>query len=74
MRKIFMGIALILGSLLFVQSTAAYMESQAMRGHEVSTDFTPPRLQPDFAPLPPTHQQKLSSFKQPAPRPHSDHA
>ena len=42
MRHLVLGVALFIGALLVVQTTAVLMQQQATRGHEVSTDFSPP--------------------------------
>jgi len=66
MRQVLVGAAMLIGCLLIVQTTAATMERQAMRGHEISDDFTPPRLQSDFV-AKPAYQGSMSSLRQPAP-------
>jgi hypothetical protein len=51
MRHLVLGLALFVGSLLAVQTTAAFMQQQAMRGHEVSASFSPDADTPRFAQL-----------------------
>ena len=41
MRHLILGLSLVVASLLVVQTTAAFMQRQAMRGHEVSGSFSP---------------------------------
>jgi hypothetical protein len=42
MRHLVLGVALFVGAQLVVQTTAVLMQQQAIRGHEVSTNFSPP--------------------------------
>jgi hypothetical protein len=51
MRHLVLGVALIIGSLLSVQTAAALMQREAMRGHQVSADFSPQADSPRFAQL-----------------------
>jgi hypothetical protein len=51
MRHLILGLSLFVGSLLAVQTTAAFMQQQAMRGHEVSQSFSPGSDMPRFAQL-----------------------
>jgi len=61
MRHFLVGAALLVCSLMIVQTTAAMMQREAMRGHEVPADFQPGELaSPDasatVSPLP-VHDQ-----------------
>jgi len=51
MRHFVFAVALIVGSLLTVQTAAAWMQLRAMRGHEVSANFSPQADSPRVAQL-----------------------
>jgi len=51
MRHFFFAAALIAGSLVSVQTLAALMQQQAMRGREVSSSFSPQADMPRLAQL-----------------------